>query len=182
MKILLSLFAAAAGAGFVFHDQLQAWLRPTHGSVAEVYYLRAAQHSTNPDGTVVNWPAGQPLRTTFQAAAAEGAVALTDGRNVLQVPRNALTRDANEAAALRQDELVSQNAAAASIAEIGIPSTYRSGPVTTANAAPAYYYPTYVVTVQATPAPQVHHRVHAVEVSRPLTNSHPPRPIPTPGH
>ena len=181
MKIFLLLLAASAGAGFLLHDQLQAWLQRTRGGVAEVYYLRAAQRSKNPDGTIVNWPLGKQLRTTTQASAAEGAVALTDGTNVLQVPRNALTRDANEAATLRQNDLVSQNAAPAQLADVQGPWNYSVGPVATANAAPVYYGPIYVVTSHATPAPQTRNKVSAMVTARPLpVNNRPVRPTPTP--
>ncbi len=180
VKIFLLLLAASAGAGFLLHDQLPAWLRQACGGVAEVYYLRAAQRSTNPDGTVVNWPLGQPLRTTTQAKAAEDAVALTDGTNILQVPRNVLTREANEAASLRQSDLVSQNAVAPPLTDVQGPQTYSSGTVATANAAPVYYGPVYVVTSRATPASQVHNKVSAMATPWPRANNHPAWPSHTP--
>lgn len=109
MKALLLLLATAAGAGFVFHEQLQTWLRPPPPD--EVYYLRAGYRTTNLDGSVVSWSPGQALRLTHQASAAAGSVALTDGTNVLQVSRNALTRDVNDAASLRRTDLANQSAA-----------------------------------------------------------------------
>ncbi len=204
VKAILSLLLIAAGAGYLFHDRVQTFLHLPRAGSEEVYYLRAAHQTTNPDGTVVRWHPGQPLHVTAQARAAEGAVALTDGTNVLQVPQNALTRDANEAATLRQTNLVSENTARmqaeqqaarqanrefAADSQISYP--YPPGGVVTSSA-PVYYCPVPVYVAPAAPpnapvrnrpvATNNNNQVPSMPPPRPGHRDGVPRPNPTPGH
>ena len=198
MKAILSLLLIAAGAGYLFHDQIQTWMHLLRAGSEETYYLRAALQTTNPDGTVVRWSPGQPLHITTQARAAEGALALTDGTNILQVPRNTLTRDANEAATLLQTNLVSENTARMEAARQAnrefVPNSQdsypnRSGPVFTASA-PVYYYPVPVyVAPAAAPGPPARNRLvptnnnpgATAPIARPVHRDNNPRPSPTLG-
>ncbi len=119
MKAISLLLAAAGGAGVLYHNQLQTWITSPrqgtqdvshHQAPEGVYYLRTAYMVPTGDGAV-RWSAGQELRLASDTLATQGAIAVTDGTNTADIPQTALTRDMDEASALRQVDASSQSAA-----------------------------------------------------------------------
>ena len=74
--------------------------------------MRAAYTYTTPQGAA-RWTAGQELRAALHTVPTDGTLTLTDGTHVAQVPETEVTRDMDDAAALRQMSTGNENASRA---------------------------------------------------------------------
>ena len=117
MKAISLLLAGIGGAGFLYRSQLQTLMNSPRAGMRDVlqhhqapegvYYLRTGYTIPTIDGDV-RWSAGQELRVATDTLATHGFLSLTDGTNTMEVPQTAVTRDMDDAVALRQVEASNQ--------------------------------------------------------------------------
>jgi hypothetical protein len=85
-------------------------------SADNVFFLRRYVSIRTPQGSIGFLP-GQEVTLSGSGEAAAGKVSISDGRDIVEIERTALTHDMDEAAALQAGDAVSQDALQANIAQ-----------------------------------------------------------------